>query len=98
MPPALPTNTRPPAIVDWAFACRSPGKPNAHLSFKRGTSAAESPAIGASWKRVLLVVTPQPFHLGPEDGSNASLSPAPPGAEHIACGDGAVLSGLSNFL
>src|SRR5438045_2463712 len=92
MPPALPTNTRPPAIVDWAFACRSPGKPNAHLSFKRGTSAAESPAIGASWKRVLLVVTPQPFHLGPEDGSNASFPP------HIAFGGGAVLSGLSNVL
>src|SRR6185436_14048781 len=92
MPPALPTNTRPPAIVDWAFDCRSPGKPNAHLSLRRGTSAADSPAIAASWKRVLVVVTPQPFHFGPDDGSNAAFS------VHIACGGGAVLSGLLNFL
>src|SRR6185503_9407805 len=101
MPPALPTNTRPPAIVDCAFDWRSPGKPNAHLSFSRGTSAAVSPAIAASWNRTLLVVTPQPFHFGPDDGSNAILLPAlpePPDAAHIACGGGAVLSGLSNFL
>src|SRR4249920_3201468 len=92
MPPALPTNTRPPAMVDWAFDCRSLGNPNAHLSFKRGTSAAVRPAIAVSWKRVLLVVTPHPFHLGPDEGSNAPFS------VHIARGDGVMFGALANVL
>ena len=92
MPPALPTNTRPPAIVDCAFDCRSLGKPNAHLSFRRGTSAAVRPAIAASWKRVLLVVTPHPFHRGPVEGSNVPLS------VHIARGGGDMFGALANVL
>src|SRR5207249_2544049 len=44
-PPALPTNTRPPAVVACALACRSPGNPNAHFSLSRGRSAAVTPAI-----------------------------------------------------
>ena len=92
MPPALPTNTRPPAIVDCAFDCRSLGNPNAHLSFRRGTSAAVRPAIAASWKRVLLVVTPHPFHLGPDEGSNAPFS------VHIARGGGDMFGALANVL
>src|SRR5579872_6202021 len=45
------------------------GKPNAHLSFRCGTSAAVSPAAVAGWNRVLSTLLPQPFHCGPVEGS-----------------------------
>ena len=43
--------------------------PNAHLSFRRGTSAAVSRAAAAGWKRVFARSGPQPFHPGPLAGS-----------------------------
>ncbi len=55
--------TRPPARVGCAVMVRSPAKPKAHFTFRRGTSVAVNPAVG--WKRVFDVVTPQPFHCGP---------------------------------
>ena len=48
LPLWLPTKTRPPTTVGWASAATSPGKPNAHFSFRRGTCAAVSPAAAAS--------------------------------------------------
>src|SRR5258708_7250917 len=51
------------------------------------------PAAAASWKRVLDVLTPHPFHAGPAEGLKAPESPL-----HIASGLG-VKSRLSeNFL
>ncbi len=54
MPFWLPTNTRPPAIVGCAQATVASGKPNAHFSVRRGTSAAVSLAWSAGWKRVFV--------------------------------------------
>src|SRR5882672_3495684 len=71
-PPALPTKTRPPTTVGCALASRSPGKPNAHFTFRREACAAVKPAAFAVWNRVLLVLSPQPFQLLPASGlSNA---------------------------
>src|SRR5688572_24009442 len=75
LPPQLPTNTRPPAIVDCAYDCRSPGNANAHFSFSLGTSVAVRPAAAPSWNRVLLVFCPHPVHRGPALGLNASVAP-----------------------
>src|SRR5262245_14634444 len=85
----LPTNTRPPTTVGCASAARSPGKPKAHLSFRRGTWAAVNPAAAPSCSRVLNVLTPQPFHSGPVSGPAKS----PESAAHIDCGDGLVNRG-----
>src|SRR5688572_9244382 len=70
----------------------SPGNANAHFSFSRGTSAAESPAARASWKRVLAVFTPHPFQRGPVEASNAAA------ARHIAAGAGVVTNGVESDL
>src|SRR5688572_33191546 len=70
----------------------SPGNANAHLSFNRGTSAAVSPAARASWKRVLAVFTPQPFHRGPADASKAAA------LRHIAAAAGVVTNGVESDL
>src|SRR5260370_41633554 len=43
----------------------APGNPNAHFSFRRGTSSAVIPAASAGWKRVFVIVAPQPFQAGP---------------------------------
>src|SRR5207237_4672953 len=64
----LPTNTRPPTTVGCAFASRSPGKPNAHFTLRRDACAAVMPALPESWKRVLLVLSPQPFQFFPVSG------------------------------
>ena len=85
----LPTNTRPPTTVGCASAARSPGKPNAHLSFRRGTCAAVNPAAVPSCSRVLKVLTAQPFHAGPASGPAKS----PESPEHIDCGNGLVTRG-----
>jgi hypothetical protein len=66
----------------------SPGKPNAHLSFKRGTAAAVNPAVAVSWYREFAVVALQPFQAGPE----STLSAPEAGPEHMACSDGRVTS------
>src|SRR5262245_19265116 len=72
-----------------AFALRLPGKPNAHLSFNRGTSAAVKPA--APLQRVLEVVTPQPFHGAPSNGLlKAAGAPA-----HMALAEGVVSNGCA---
>src|SRR6185436_15939445 len=98
LPPQLPTNTRPPAIVDCAYDCRSPGNANAHFSFSLGTSVAVRPAAAPSWNRVLLVFCPQPVHRGPALGLNASVGPGlsdrPAPAVHIAAAGGVVTRGL----
>src|SRR6185503_12473331 len=93
LPPQLPTNTRPPAIVDCAYDCRSPGNANAHFSFRLGTSLAVRPAAAPSWNRVLPVFCPQPVQRGPALGLNASVGPDRPGV-HIAAAGGVVTSGL----
>src|SRR5690349_3282715 len=92
LPPQLPTNTRPPAIVACAYDCRSPGNPNAHLSFRRDTSAAAMPAPAASWNLVLFVFCPHPVQRGPALGLNASF------ALHIAAAGGVVTSGFESDL
>src|ERR1041384_6020538 len=85
-PPGLPTKTRPPTIVACAFDCRSPGNPNAHFNFNFGMSAAVSPALFASWKRVFAVLAPpQPFHVGPLPTPNAAAFAF---AVHMALGRG----------
>ena len=45
---------------------------NAHLSLSLGTSAAESPAEAASWKRELVRLVLHPFHCGPAAGWKAA--------------------------
>src|SRR5215471_19115165 len=94
MPPALPTNTRPPTDVAFALACRSPGKANAHLSFRRGTSSAVRPAFDVSCRRVFVRLTPQPFHDGPLKG----FANRPGASAHIALAEGALLKPLSKVL
>src|SRR5438874_429138 len=89
LPLWLPTYTRPPAIVGCASAPTSPGKPNAHFSFRRGTWAAVNPANAPSWRRVLDVFALQPFHRGPVSG----LEKRPDAAVHMACAEGVVSNG-----
>src|SRR6185312_10367179 len=48
-----------------------PGNPNAHFTFRRPACAPVSPAVLPSWKRVLLVLSPQPFQFFPAAGLNA---------------------------
>src|SRR5713226_5087608 len=64
LPCWLPTNTFPATMVGWPKARESPSKPKAHLSFRRGTSAAERPAMAAGWKRWFDKSGLQPFHCG----------------------------------
>ena len=81
-PLCVPTNTRPPTIVGCASALSSPGKPNAHLSFRRGTSAAVSPGHSPLLiPRVRGVHAPAvPARTGERIGEFARR------ARHIACG------------
>src|SRR6185295_16784773 len=69
-PLSLEMNTRPPATTGCARAAVTPGRPNAHFSFSRGTSGALSPPLSAGTKRVLVTVPPQPFQLEPLVGSD----------------------------
>src|SRR5437016_2055919 len=94
LPLGLPTKTRPPAYVGCPLAVNSPGNPKAHFSFRRGICAAVIPAIAASWKRVLAVLTPQPVQTGPARGFLKSF---PPGA-HIDWGEGSVDNEIPNDL
>src|SRR6058998_733141 len=61
-PSASPTYRRPPTTTGCVPPVVAPGNPKAHFSFRRGTSAALKPAALAAWNRVLVIVTPQPFH------------------------------------
>ena len=62
-------NTRPETTVGCALLVIPFGRPKAHFSLSRGTSAAVSRAAAAGWKRVLARSLPQPFHAGPLAGS-----------------------------
>src|SRR5919108_5373560 len=83
---------RPPAIVDCAYDCKSPGKANAHFNFSLGTSVAVSPADAPSWNRALLVFCPHPVQRGPALGLKVD------DAVHIAAGGGVVTSGFASDL
>src|SRR5262245_12791264 len=61
--------TRPDTTVGWALFVSPLGRPNAHFSFSRATSAAVSRAAAAGWNRVLPRSLPHPFHDGPLVGS-----------------------------
>ena len=86
----LPKNSRPPASVMPAHDWTSPGRPNAHFSFSRGTSAAERPAPGAAWKRVFEAFWPKPFHAGPA----GVIVNVPRPEVHIALAAGASENGV----
>src|SRR6266508_2111957 len=62
-------NTRPDTTVGCALLVSPFGRPKAHFSFSRATSAAMSRAAAAGWKRVFERSLPHPFHAGPLDGS-----------------------------
>src|SRR5262245_58924732 len=83
---------RPPAIMDCAYDCRSPGNAKAHFSFSFGTSLAVRPAPAPSWNRVLLVFCPHPVQRGPAFGLKVAE------AVHIAAAGGAVTRGLPTVL
>src|SRR5438105_665094 len=86
-------------MVACALDCRSPGKPNAHFNLSLGTSAAATPALRASVKRVLDVfVPPQPFHAGPDERLNFALATPGFDVEHIAFGRGVTSSVFRSFL
>ena len=86
----LPKNRRPPASVMPAHDWTSPGRPNAHFNFRRGTSAAERAAARAGWKRVLDRSWPNPFHTG----APAVIANVPRPVVHIAFGAGAIENGV----
>src|SRR5277367_2909468 len=56
-------------MVGWPKAVSPFGNPNAHFSFRLGTSVAVRPALFADAKRVLPRSALHPFHEGPADGS-----------------------------
>src|SRR6266550_1368227 len=68
-PLSLDTKSRPPATTGCARAAMTPGNPNAHFSFSRGTSGAVMPPLSAGTYRVLATVPPQPFQFVPFVGS-----------------------------
>jgi hypothetical protein len=86
----LPKKSRPPARVIPAHDCTSPGRPNAHFNFSFGTSAAESPAAGAAWKRVFDAFCPKPFHV---DAAGV-IAKVPRPVVHIAFCAGAIENGV----
>src|SRR5688572_21566108 len=69
----------------------SPGKANAHLTFRRATSRAAIP--GFSWNRVFEVFRPQPVHCGPLDRLKAAGAPW-----HIAFCAGVETNGVASDL
>src|SRR3954471_23343415 len=69
-PLSLEMNTRPATTTGCARAAVTPGRPNAHLSFSRGTSGAVMPPLSAGTNRVFVTVPPQPFQLDPFVGSD----------------------------
>src|SRR5215831_8869784 len=60
---------RLPATVTCEPDADTPGKPNAHFSFRRGTAAGDSPAAAAGTNRVLRASPPKPFQAAPASGS-----------------------------
>src|SRR6266403_427220 len=68
-PSASPTLTRPPTTTGCVPPELAPGNPNAHFSFRRGTSSTVIPAALAGWKRVFVIVAPQPFQADPDSES-----------------------------
>src|SRR5277367_5699583 len=61
-----PVKSRPLTTVIPPHAELASGKPNAHFSLRRGTSAAVMPEAG--WKTVLVRSGDHPFHCGPAEG------------------------------
>ena len=74
-PPALPTNTRPPATAGAPYARIDPGKPKAQRTFNLLRSAGESPGFG--WNRAFSGPAPQPAHSGPSGVKAGALGAAP---------------------
>src|SRR2546425_4831095 len=75
-PSAVPTYNQPPTITGCVPPEVAPGYPNAHFSLRRGTLSAVKPAAAVDSKRVLVIVTPQPFHselFGLSDNGVAEL-------------------------
>src|SRR5205809_6496228 len=68
-PLSLETKSRPPTTTGCARAPVTPGKPNAHFNFSRGTSGAVMPPLSAGTYRVFVTVPPQPFQFEPLVGS-----------------------------
>src|SRR5438477_2400397 len=68
-PLSLEMNRRPPTTTGCARAAVTPGSPNAHFSFRRGTSGALMPPLSAGTYRVFVTVPPQPFQFVPFVGS-----------------------------
>src|SRR5438046_10011187 len=68
-PLSLDTKSRPPTTTGCARAAMTPGNPNAHFNFSRGTSGAVMPPLSAGTYRVFVTVPPQPFQLEPFVGS-----------------------------
>src|SRR5215831_15205722 len=69
-PLSLEMNRRPPTTTGCARAAVTPGNPNAHFNFKRGTSGALMPPLSIGTYRVFVTVPPQPFQLAPFVGSD----------------------------
>src|SRR5688500_9400625 len=90
----LPTYRRPSCSVIAAHDCTSPGRPNAHFSLSRGTSAAVMPAAAAGWNRVFDGFCPNPLQRAAfAAGALAGAAPV-----HIADGAGAIENGAPNDL
>src|SRR6185437_6435299 len=74
MPLRLPTYARLPATVTCEPDADTPGNPNAHFSFSRGTAVGDSPAAAAGWKRVLKMLPLKPFHAGARGSSGVGVA------------------------
>jgi hypothetical protein len=61
-PLSLATKTREPTMTGCERAELTPGKPNAHFSFSRGTIAALKPPLAIDCERVFSGLPPHPFH------------------------------------
>src|SRR5262249_60372760 len=72
----LPTNSRPAATVGCDHAEVASGNPNAHLSERRGTSAARIPACDVGWKRVFVSDGDHAVHDGDAAGSESGAGVA----------------------
>src|SRR5215831_5983219 len=87
-PLSLDTKSRPPTTTGCARAAMTPGNPNAHFSFRRGTSGAVMPPLSAGTYRVLVTVPPQPFQFVPLVGSDiAGAAVVQRAASGIGVGD-----------
>src|SRR6266550_8542241 len=72
---------RPPATTGCVPPELAPGSPNAHFSFRPGTSRAVIPAASPDWKRVLVIAAHQPFQLGPVSEARNGPAVLPQNAE-----------------